>query len=81
MKTIFFGGTVFIGNGEILDNAIVEVDNERIVNVSFNKKNFPKKSKKIEITGCTLLPGFIDCHVHLCLDSSADIAKSLKFSK
>lgn len=40
MKTIFFGGTVFIGNGEILDNAIVEVDNERIVNVSFNKKKF-----------------------------------------
>lgn len=26
-----------------------------------------------------MLPGFIDCHVHLCLDSSADIAKSLSF--
>jgi imidazolonepropionase-like amidohydrolase len=31
-----------------------------------------KDMKTIDLEGCTLLPGMIDCHVHLCLDGSQD---------
>lgn len=28
--------------------------------------------KKISFEGCTLMPGLIDCHTHICLNSSTD---------
>lgn len=33
----------------------------------------PRGTKVVDMPGCTLLPGFIDCHVHL-LDENADTA-------
>lgn len=48
------------------------VEGERIIKVSKGKIALPRKAKRIDLDGCTLLPGFIDTHVHLCLDGSPD---------
>ena len=32
----------------------------------------PRAARRIPLAGRTLVPGLIDCHVHLCLDGSAD---------
>jgi len=72
MVTAFAKGTVFVGNGQILEGSTVLVEGERIVKVSKGKAAIPKGARKIDLAGQFLLPGFIDCHVHLCLDGSPD---------
>ena len=70
--TIFYGGNIFVGNGHVLENASVIVEGEKIVKVARNLDNISRNAKKISLNGCTLMPGLIDCHTHICLDSSID---------
>ncbi len=67
------------GKGEVLDHGYVVVDGNRIE--STGKGGGPKKKnagEEIDLEGRTLLPGMIDCHVHLCLDGSPDPTRSLQ---
>jgi imidazolonepropionase-like amidohydrolase len=63
---------VFVGDGRVLEHATVLVEGERIVKVEEGNAAIPNDAHKIPLDGRTLLPGFIDCHVHLCLDGSPD---------
>ena len=72
MTTAFVDGPVVVGDGRILEHATVLLDGERIVKVADGDVPIPKDTRKIPLEGRTLLPGFIDCHVHLCLDGSPD---------
>jgi len=72
MTIAFLDGPVFVGNGRILEHATVLVEGERIVKVEEGNVAIPNDAHKIPLDGRTLLPGFIDCHVHLCLDASPD---------
>jgi imidazolonepropionase-like amidohydrolase len=72
MTTAFVDGPVLVGDGRILEHATVVVDGERIVKVAEGNVPIPTDAHKVPLAGRTLLPGFIDCHVHLCLDGSAD---------
>jgi imidazolonepropionase-like amidohydrolase len=72
MDTAFANGSVFVGNGDILEGATVLVQGERIVKVSKQRPAIPKGAREIDLAGRFLLPGLIDCHVHLCLDGSPD---------
>jgi imidazolonepropionase-like amidohydrolase len=72
MTTAFVDGTVFVGDGRILEHATVLVDGARIVKVAEENVPIPKDARTVPLSGRTLLPGFIDCHIHLCLDGSAD---------
>jgi imidazolonepropionase-like amidohydrolase len=72
MTTAFVDGPVVVGDGRILEHATVLLDGERIVKVADGDVRIPKDTRKIPLEGRTLLPGFIDCHVHLCLDGSPD---------
>ncbi|MBW2311655.1 MAG: amidohydrolase family protein [Deltaproteobacteria bacterium] len=72
MATAFVDGSVFVGDGRILEHATVLVDGERIMKVAEGNVPIPRGSIKMPLAGRTLLPGFIDCHVHFCLDASAD---------
>jgi len=65
MATAFVDGRVFVGDGRILEHATVLVDGERIVKVAEGNVPIPKDALKIPLGDRTLLPGFIDCHVHL----------------
>lgn len=72
MTVAFLDGSVFVGDGRVLEHASVLVEGERIVQVAEGNVQAPKDAQRIPLDGRTLLPGFIDCHVHLCLDGSPD---------
>jgi imidazolonepropionase-like amidohydrolase len=70
--TAFVGGRVFVGDGRVFEQGTVLVEGERILKVSEGEIPVPKDAQRIALDGRTLLPGFIDCHVHFCLDGSPD---------
>jgi imidazolonepropionase-like amidohydrolase len=72
MTTAFVNGVVFVGDGKVLEHATVLVEGDRIVKVGKAKTAVPKGATKISLDEGMLFPGFIDCHVHLCLDGSPD---------
>lgn len=72
MVTAFLNGSVIVGDGRVLEHATVIVDGERIVGVFENDLQIPQDARKISLEGHTLLPGFIDCHVHFSLDAGPD---------
>jgi imidazolonepropionase-like amidohydrolase len=72
MVTAFVNGFVFQGDGRMKEKGSVLVDGERIVKIGKASLAIPKGARRISLEGRTLFPGFIDAHVHLCLDGSPD---------
>jgi len=65
-RTVLSGGRVFDGTGaEIADGDVVVADG-RIVDVGIGLDG----DEQADISGLTVLPGFIDCHVHLLSSGS-----------
>jgi imidazolonepropionase-like amidohydrolase len=77
MTTAFMNGKVFVGDGKVMEHATVLVEGDRIVKVGKGKTTVPRGAAKIPLDGGMLFPGFIDCHVHLCLDGSPDPVATL----
>lgn len=81
MTTAFLDARVVTGDGRVFENASVLVAEGRIVKVAAKNAAVPRAAERISLTGCTLLPGFIDAHIHICMDGSADpVTGSLKES-
>jgi imidazolonepropionase-like amidohydrolase len=72
MAVAFIDGPVITGDGRILEHATVLVEAEKIVRVAKSGITIPQNVKKIPLDGLTLLPGFIDAHIHICIDGSSD---------
>lgn len=72
MTIAFVDGPVITGDGRILEKATVVVEDEKIVKVAQGAVKLPRNAQKIPIDGMTLLPGFIDAHIHVCIDGSPD---------
>jgi imidazolonepropionase-like amidohydrolase len=70
MATAMIGATAFIGNGDILERSSVIVEQDKIVKVTTADGALPVDTDVIDITGHMLLPGFVDCHLHLLVDGS-----------
>jgi len=77
MATIFVNGLVFAGDGKVFEKASVLVEGERIVKVGTGSMPIPRGAQTVSLEGRTLFPGFIDCHVHFCLDGSPDPVSKL----
>ena len=77
MTTLYSGGLVFDGKGNLLENHGVLVDGERISRIAPIGEFEGYSSEKINTSGGTLLPGLIDCHVHLVYCGEADPKTSL----
>ena len=71
MKTIFTNCSVFTGDGRVLDKGSVLIENDRILQVKKGELR-DKDAETIPLDGHTLLPGFVDCHVHLLMDMAFD---------
>jgi len=81
MTIAFMDGRVIVGDGRILEHATVLVEDGKILKIAQTSMNIPKNTQKIPLDGQTLLPGFIDAHIHICMDGSPDpVATSLSES-
>lgn len=82
MITLFQGGLVFDGKGNIRDGLGVLVEDGRITKVApcgefagFGDGGDGKQT--VDTAGGTLMPGLTDCHVHLCYQGGADPSTAL----
>lgn len=70
---------VIDGLGGVIERGTVLVEDGRIVSVGEERKvSVPKGAVTFDCRGLSLLPGLIDCHVHLCLGGDADVARTLR---
>ena len=65
MTTLYSGGLVFDGKGNLQENKGVLVDGQKISKVAPCEEFEGFSGEKVDTSGGTLLPGLIDCHVHL----------------
>jgi imidazolonepropionase-like amidohydrolase len=66
------------GTGTVHDRATLLVRGSKIAAVGPSRAlTIPKGTVRINGRGLTILPGLIDCHVHLCLGGEADVVGAL----
>jgi imidazolonepropionase-like amidohydrolase len=78
MAIVFRNGRVITGTGEVIERGLVVVEGPVIAFVGPEKRwRISKKDFVFDLSGKAILPGLIDCHVHLCMDGSSDSMTSL----
>jgi len=77
MPLVLIGGSLIDGTGaEPVNGRAVVVDNGRIAAVVSDAQ--APRGERVDLAGHTLLPGLINCHVHLCLGAEADPVRPLR---
>ncbi len=70
-------GRIIDGTGRDPFDGVVLIDGEKIEKVGLkNEVTIPLKTKTIKVNEGTILPGLIDCHVHLMGERTLDFMKS-----
>ena len=64
LKAIRFG-TLVTGTGQVMRDAVVVVDGDRIVNVGTGSSAVPPRATVIDLRRYTGIPGMIDAHTHM----------------
>ncbi len=77
MELLFKGGLVFDGKGEMLEGVGVLIEKGWIKSVAPVDDFAGFNGQIVDTSNATLLPGLIDCHVHLCYKGSADPSAAL----
>ncbi len=67
LKAIKAGKLIDTERGIVLDNQVILIDSNRIVEIGTNIA-IPKNAEVIDLSNATVLPGLIDCHVHITND-------------
>ncbi|WP_282172226.1 metal-dependent hydrolase family protein [Cytobacillus firmus] len=76
---IIKGGSIIDGlNDEVVENSYIKVENGRITEVKEGEPGDTEGFEVIDCTGKYILPGLIDCHVHLVWNGSADPQSVIK---
>jgi len=66
------------GAGAVIERATVIIRGATIAAVGMSKDvAVPRGATRIDGRGFTLLPGLIDCHVHLCLGGEPDVVETI----
>ncbi|MFH1965490.1 MAG: amidohydrolase family protein, partial [Acidobacteriota bacterium] len=65
------GKLIDVESGKVLDNQIILVENDRIKSVSADLE-IPGTATVIDLSDSVVLPGLIDCHVHVDGEASGD---------
>ncbi|MGZ8381228.1 MAG: amidohydrolase family protein [Nitrospira sp.] len=67
------------GTGAVHERATLLVRGTKISAVGpSNEVRIPKGAVRIDGRGLSIIPGLIDCHVHLCLGAEADVVATLE---
>lgn len=74
MQTLYIGGKVFDGERALADGVGVLVENGKIRRIAPQGEFAGFAGDRVDTSGGALLPGLIDCHVHLCSGGEADPA-------
>lgn len=70
---------VIDGRGHVRERATVLIQEDRIITVGDDGAvRLPRGTATIDAGGMTVLPGLIDCHVHLCLGGEADVIRAVR---
>ena len=77
MKTLYSGGLLFDGNGDLQEDLGVLVEGKKISKICPIADFEGFSDFRVDTSGCTILPGLIDCHVHLVYSGEADPKSSL----
>jgi len=72
MQVLYSGGALFDGAHEPVNGQAVLVEGDRIERVAPIGEFDGFAGEIVDTSGATLLPGLIDCHVHLCLGAEGD---------
>ncbi len=65
------------GTGAVIERATVIVREHRIAAAGPSRTiSIPREATRVNGRGLTVLPGLIDCHVHLCWRGEADVVKT-----
>jgi imidazolonepropionase-like amidohydrolase len=66
------------GAGAVVERATVVIRGTTIAAVGTSKDvAIPRGATRVDGRGFTLLPGLIDCHVHLCLGGEPDVVEAI----
>lgn len=72
MSTLFIGGALFDGQNPPVSDHGVLVENGKVARVAPAGEFIGFAGNRVDTSGGTLLPGLIDCHVHLTMGGEAD---------
>ena len=72
-RTVLSGGRVFDGTGSAVSDADVVISEGKIADVGPGLDG----DEQVDVRGLTILPGFIDCHVHVMV-SGIDLVRRLQ---
>ena len=76
MSSLYVNGRIFDGD-RMVDGHAVLVDADRIVRVAPEAEFEGFDGETVDCADCTLMPGLIDCHVHLLFHGEPDPAADL----
>jgi imidazolonepropionase-like amidohydrolase len=62
-RTVLRGGRIFDGSGSQIADGDLAIEDGRIVDVGVGLDG----DEQVDVSGCTLLPGLFDCHVHVIM--------------
>jgi imidazolonepropionase-like amidohydrolase len=77
MTVLYAGGRIFDGRGQMRDDHGVMVDGRQIQSVAPLAEFEGYQGARVDTSGATLLPGLIDCHVHLVYEGEANPSASM----
>lgn len=67
------------GSGALLESATIVIRSGRIAAVGSSRDiSIPRGATRVDGRGLTVLPGLIDCHVHLCLGAEPDVVAAVE---
>lgn len=67
------------GRGAVQERMTVLIRGGRIAAVGPDREiSVPRGTETPDVGGMTVMPGLIDCHVHLCLGAEADVVRTIE---
>ncbi len=79
---ILYGATAHVGNGEVIENSLIELENGKIIRIEAAKGGMPKASGDVvDISGKHVYPGFIALNTTIGLSEVGAVRATRDFAE